>query len=138
MEQAWTFLGESGNPVGLSYILKLKSQHFTLGKQIDLQPHVPHGASWHFGQLPHSVQFRGGTHQAGSEIPQECQQDQHFYPAKRTRDKESQSTSSVAVKPIGLTRTSRPGPMKALTQTEDRHTYKMNAQQRTSVPLSSA
>eukprot|EP00971_Amphidinium_carterae_P059575 1178210-Amphidinium_carterae.1 len=49
MEQAWTFLGEFGNPVGLSYILKLKNQHFTFGKQIDLQPHVLHGASWHFG-----------------------------------------------------------------------------------------
>eukprot|EP00971_Amphidinium_carterae_P132131 2617172-Amphidinium_carterae.1 len=47
MTQAWTFLGETGNPVGLSYIFKLKSEHFTLGKQIDLQPHALRGASYH-------------------------------------------------------------------------------------------
>eukprot|EP00971_Amphidinium_carterae_P167912 3326778-Amphidinium_carterae.1 len=40
MAQAWTFLGEAGNPVGPSYILKLKAEHFTLGQQVDIQPHV--------------------------------------------------------------------------------------------------
>eukprot|EP00971_Amphidinium_carterae_P120620 2390119-Amphidinium_carterae.3 len=62
MAQAWTFLGEAGNPVGPSYILKLKAEHFTLGQQVDIQPHVLHGASWRFGQLPTDVQLLGGKH----------------------------------------------------------------------------
>eukprot|EP00971_Amphidinium_carterae_P040287 790875-Amphidinium_carterae.1 len=64
MAQAWTFLGEAGNPVGPAYIyiLKLKTEHFTLGQQIDIQPHVLHGASWRFGQLPAGVQIQGGKH----------------------------------------------------------------------------
>eukprot|EP00971_Amphidinium_carterae_P255106 5064381-Amphidinium_carterae.1 len=60
MAQAWAFLGEAGNPVGPAYILKLKNEHFTLGQQVDIQPHVLHGASWRFGQLPSGVQLQGG------------------------------------------------------------------------------